>query len=71
MGDQQHQPIDHLAYGISDAARVVGVSPSTIKRLLAAGQLASVRIGARRVIMRTELERLLAEAPLQPVPASQ
>jgi excisionase family DNA binding protein len=44
---------------ISQAARILGVSWHTIWRLLQAGQLESVRVGRRRLIPRSALERLL------------
>jgi excisionase family DNA binding protein len=57
-------PIEPLAVGIADAATVVGVSPSTIKREIVAGNLPSFRLGGRRLIeyaaLRTFVDRLTA-----------
>jgi len=54
---------DWLALSLTDAAGSLSVSPSTLKRLIAAGQLRTVRPGPRRrVVPRAELERLLQPA---------
>lgn len=61
---RRHNPVplaDRVAVSVDDAAHLLGVSRRTIYDLLGAGRLASAKIGARRVIPRTELERLLAE----------
>lgn len=43
-----------------DAAERIGVSESTVNRLVAAGQLRAVRIGSRVLIPTSEIDRLLA-----------
>lgn len=53
------QPPERLAYSIAEAAQLLGVSESTVKRLLASGKLAAVKVGGHRRISRTELYRLL------------
>jgi excisionase family DNA binding protein len=45
---------------IAQAAEVLGVSRDTIRRLLAAGELGSVRIGAALRIPRSDIELLVA-----------
>jgi excisionase family DNA binding protein len=49
-----------LAYGVADAARVTGVSRSQLYVLMARGELASIKLHGRRLILRTALEELLA-----------
>jgi excisionase family DNA binding protein len=39
-----------IAVGIKEAAVMIGVSPNTIRRQVAAGRLHTVRVGRRRVI---------------------
>ena len=39
------------------SAEALGVSPFTIRRLIAAGQIQAVNIGARRLIPEAEIER--------------
>jgi len=51
--------LDLLAVSISEAARRLGVSERTIATLLARKELPSRRIGRRRVVLVTELERFL------------
>jgi excisionase family DNA binding protein len=64
-----------LSFAPAEAASALGVSTSTIHRLIRAGALRAVRLGERRsVIPRDELERLLShtarQAPGRPrVPA--
>ncbi len=48
-----------LAVGVQEAARRLGVSERTVATLLARKELRSRRIGRRRVIPVTELERFL------------
>lgn len=50
---------DRLAYSIAESARLLGLSESTVKRLLASGKLVAVRVGVHRRIPRDELYRLL------------
>ena len=47
-----HRP---LAMGIREAAEVVGVSPSFIRKMLDAGELKRTRLGRRVVIKETDL----------------
>lgn len=53
-----------LAYSIPDAARMVGgFSRAYIYELAKRGDLKITKIGARSVILVSELERFLAESP--------
>jgi excisionase family DNA binding protein len=51
---------DVLAYRTCEAARVSGVSPRTIQRLISEGKLRSVRVGAIRLVRRKTLDEFLA-----------
>jgi excisionase family DNA binding protein len=44
---------------ISDSAQRIGVSTYTVRRLIARGEIASVNVGARRLIPETEIERIV------------
>ena len=50
-----------LALSVPDAARAIGVSRATLYVLFAQRQLNSVKIGKRRLVERTEVERFLAD----------
>lgn len=51
-----------LAYSVDEAADVLGVSPSMIRKLVADNDLVKVpHLGARIVIAHAELERFVAE----------
>ena len=51
-----------LAYRINDACRALGLSRTTIYRLISAGQLKPVQIAGRTLIPRGEIEALMARA---------
>ena len=48
-----------LAVTVSEAAAMIGISKSMLWRLLAAGDIAKVKIGRRTIIRVVELERFL------------
>ena len=50
---------DRLAYGVDELAALVGVSPSSIRRLIKTGVLAKVPHIDRVLVARTEVERWL------------
>ena len=51
---------------ISAAARLFGVSPFTVRRLIAAGEIRAVNVGARRLIPATEVERVILHGAGKP-----
>lgn len=48
-----------LAYSIKEAAEMLSISPLTVKRLAYKGKLKTSKIGSRRVVHASDLERLL------------
>lgn len=54
-------PDEHIAYSVTDAGRVIGVSRSTICRMIAAGEIAPIKLRARTLVPRTELERIISQ----------
>ncbi len=48
-----------LAYGIAEAAAMLGIGRSTIYELVRSGQLATFKIGQRRLVTRVDLERFI------------
>jgi len=56
-----------LAWTIKEAAQVLGVHPNTLYRLVWRGELRAARVGARLLIAKSELERLLG-APMDEPP---
>jgi excisionase family DNA binding protein len=44
---------------ISEAARMVGVSTYTIRRLIASGDVLAVNVGARRLVPVREIDRIV------------
>jgi excisionase family DNA binding protein len=47
---------EKIAYSVEEAAQVLSLGRTTVKKLIATGQLTSVRVGRRRLIPRSELE---------------
>ena len=48
-----------LAFNINEAARVSGLSRSSLYKLLAEGKLPSIKVAGRRLIKRSAIETLL------------
>lgn len=55
--------------GLSEAARMLGVSVHTVRRLVARGEVATVNVGARRLIGEAEVERIIQRGVGQARPA--
>lgn len=55
-----------LAYSIKDAATALGISRSTLYRLINTGDLQTLRIGGRRLIQAPGIETMLSRAASQP-----
>jgi excisionase family DNA binding protein len=48
-------------YSILEAAYALNLSRATLYRLLAQGRIASIKIGSRRLVLRTSIDDLLRE----------
>lgn len=59
-----HVPTDLI--GCGKAARIVNVSPSTIKRWIDKGRLSAWRVGGRYRVSAAELRGLLTQVPPPP-----
>lgn len=46
---------DKVAYSVREAAQALSLGTSTVKKLIASDELASVRVGRRRLIPRSAL----------------
>jgi excisionase family DNA binding protein len=55
------RPVAPLAYGMGDAADLIGVSRQHLYNLVHAGKVASVNVGRRRLVRMTEIDRILNE----------
>jgi excisionase family DNA binding protein len=47
---------EKVAYSVEQAAQALSLGQTTVKKLIATGQLPSVRVGRRRLIPRSALE---------------
>jgi excisionase family DNA binding protein len=52
---------DRLAYSPRELAELLGVTRQHIHNLIARGEIASVKLGSRRLIHHTTVERLFGE----------
>lgn len=60
MAAKKYEPNpDRLTYSIEQAARALGVGRSLVFTLLKEGQLKSIRVGKRRLVLATELQAFL------------
>lgn len=48
------------SFGVSDAARYIGMGRTRLYELIGSGDLRSLRVGGRRLILRTDLEAFIA-----------
>jgi excisionase family DNA binding protein len=53
--------IERLAYGVSEAAKALGISYRALYTLIKSGHLRAVRVGRRIIIPKSALEELLGE----------
>jgi excisionase family DNA binding protein len=49
-----------LAYSVDEAGEMIGISRRKLYELLLSGQLASVKIGSRRLVRHADLEAFVA-----------
>lgn len=55
--------------GLTEAARTLSVSIHTLRRLVARGDVATVNVGARRLVRESEVERIIQRGVGQARPA--
>jgi excisionase family DNA binding protein len=58
---QEQPPFERRAFSIKETAKTCGVSRATLYRLIADGRLATLKIGARRVVPVCAIDALLSE----------
>ena len=52
--------LEQRTYSVTDVAHILGVTPSHIWRLCQRGDIASIRLGGRILILREEVDRILS-----------
>jgi excisionase family DNA binding protein len=62
MSDGNRPALERLAYSVREAAKICGMSKSTMYRLAESGRLRFKRVGKRTLVTREELLRFLDEA---------
>ena len=57
--------VEDRLVSIKDAASILAISPWTVRAWVTQGRITSAKLGARRLIPESEINRLLAEAITQ------
>lgn len=57
--------LPRLAYSLVEVALMTGLSLSTVNRRLASGEIRSVKLGRRRLVPMSELERIVDPSALR------
>lgn len=60
-GQSQPRPEENRLHGIPETARRLSVSPWTVRKWCQTGRMASMRLGARRLIAESEIQRVMVE----------
>lgn len=60
-GDERHSAFRPLLHSREEASRLLSVSLSTLKLLIGRRELCEVKVGKRRLIARSEIERFICE----------
>ena len=56
---------------VEDAARLLAISPWTVRAYLRKGKLVPIRIGKRLLLAENELQRFIDECQTKPLPEAQ
>ena len=57
--------VEDRLVSIKDAAAILAISPWTVRAWVTQGKISSAKLGARRLIPESEINRLLSEAIIQ------
>lgn len=57
--------VEDRLVSIKDAAEILAISPWTVRAWVTQGKISSAKLGARRLIPESEINRLLSEALVQ------
>ncbi|MFO1129150.1 MAG: helix-turn-helix domain-containing protein [Rhodospirillales bacterium] len=63
MHNRAHKPLGNLprrGYSILEFGEIIGVGRTKIYELIAAGELRTVKLGKRRIVPASEIDRLLS-----------
>ncbi len=53
------ETVERQGYNVSEGARIVGVGRTTMHKMIREGRIRPVKIGARTIIPKSEIDRLL------------
>lgn len=65
--NQKIEPLPKLTYNVGECARALGVGKSIVYGKIGSGELPSRRVFGRVVVLREDLERVVAEAKVRRV----
>lgn len=53
------ETVERQGYNVSEAARIIGIGRTTMHKMLNQGRVRPIKIGARTIIPKSEIDRLL------------
>lgn len=53
------ETLDRQGYNVAESARIIGVGRTTMHKIIREGRVRPVKIGARTIIPKSEIDRLL------------
>lgn len=59
MPNVVREVVERQGYNVGEAARIIGVGRTTMHKMLNQGRIRPVKIGARTIIPKSEIDRLL------------
>ncbi len=57
--ERVRETVERQGYNVSESARIVGVGRTTMHKMIRGGHIRVVKIGARTIIPKSEIDRLL------------
>ncbi len=58
-GQASRETVERQGYNVGESARIIGVGRTTMHKMIREGRIRPVKIGARTVIPKSEIDRLL------------
>ncbi len=57
--ERVRETVERRGYNVSEGARIIGVGRTTMHKMIREGRIRTVKIGARTIIPKSEIDRLL------------
>ncbi len=60
VADRVREEVERQGYNVGEAARIIGVGRTTLHKMMNQGRIRPVKVGARTIIPKSEIDRLLS-----------